>query len=95
MGKKLFIGNLSFHATQSGLAELFGRSGTVRSAEIPADRYSGKPKSFAFVEMATPTEAAACIRELNGLEFEGQPISVELAPAPVPKSRTGGNFRHF
>lgn len=82
MGKKLFVGNLSFQATQSGLEELFGRSGIVESAKIATDRFSGKQRGFAFVEMSTPNEAQACIRQLDGYDFEGRELSVSIAKPP-------------
>lgn len=92
MGKKLFVGNLSFQTTQDGLEGLFGRSGTVDNARIATDRFSGKPRGFAFVEMSSPEEAQACIVELDGREFEGRQLSVSIAKPP---STTRSNDRSF
>lgn len=94
MGNKLFIGNLSFQTTQSNLEELFGRSGSVESAKIPTDRYSGKPRGFAFVEMSNPEEAQACISKLDGYELDGRPLSVAFAK-PLESNDGNREKRNF
>ncbi len=87
MGKKLFVENLSFRVTQTGLEGLFARSGTVSVAKIATDRYSGKPRDFAYVEMSSAAEAELCVRELNGSEFEGRQLSVILAKTAAKATR--------
>ena len=74
MGKKLYVGNLSYNVDSSQLQELFGQHGAVQSAEVIADRETGRSKGFGFVEMGTDQEAQAAIAALNGQQFEGRVI---------------------
>ena len=67
MGKKLYVGNLSFDTTSDDLSQLFGQHGTVTSAQVVADRETGRSRGFAFVEMSDGAEAA--IQALNNAEF--------------------------
>ena len=93
MGKKLFIGNLSFSIDSNSLQDLFSKSGTVESAKVITDRDSGRSKGFAFVEMSTPEEAQACISEFNGYELEGRAINVSEAKPQAPREGGGrGGF---
>ena len=76
MGKKLYVGNLGYGVSSSDLEQLFAAFGTVRSAEVIADRDSGRSKGFGFVEMSTDEEAQAAIQGLNGQERDGRPLTV-------------------
>jgi RNA recognition motif-containing protein len=88
MGKKLYVGNLSFSATDQTLSETFAQCGTVESAKIIMDRDSGRSKGFGFVEMSTDAEAANAIAKFNGTEQDGRAMTVNEARPMVP--RDGG-----
>ena len=88
MGKKLYVGNMSYDMDSSGLQQLFGAHGTVQSAEIISDRETGRSKGFGFVEMGSDAEAAAAIAALNGQEHGGRALTVN--EAKPKESRPGG-----
>jgi RNA recognition motif-containing protein len=88
MGKKLYVGNLSYQTESSELQEMFGEYGTVTSAEIIADRETGRSKGFGFVEMGSDDEAAAAIAGMNGKEIGGRTLTVNEAKPKEP--RAGG-----
>ena len=79
MGKRLYVGNLSFNATEADLRELLADSGTVTDAKLVMDRETGRPRGFGFVEMSTDAEASAAINNLNGREFQGRALTVNEA----------------
>ncbi|MBI2031054.1 MAG: RNA-binding protein [Candidatus Levybacteria bacterium] len=79
MSNKLFIGSLSYSATDSQLEEHFSKSGKVLSAKVITDRYSGQGKGFGFVEMSTEEEAKKAMKELNGTTLDGRNIVVKEA----------------
>ena len=85
MGKRLYVGNLSFNTTELDLRQLLGGSGTVTDAKLVMDRDTGRPRGFGFVEMSTDAEAAAAINNLNGREFQGRALTVNEA-----QERSGG-----
>jgi len=91
MGKKLYVGNMSYDMDSSGLQELFSAHGTVQSAEIISDRETGRSKGFGFVEMGSDEEAAAAIAALNGQEHGGRALTVN--EAKPKESRPGGGGR--
>lgn len=86
MGKKLYVGNLSYQTESSELQQLFAEFGTVESAEVIADRETGRSKGFAFVEMGTEEEAAAAIAGMNGKEIGGRALTVNEAKPKEPRS---------
>lgn len=88
MGKKLYIGNLSFQATEQDLSESFAQFGTVESCRIITDRDTGRSKGFAFVEMSTDQEAADVIEKMNGASLDGRPL--KISEARPQESRGGG-----
>lgn len=90
MGKKLYVGNLPFSATDDSLAQIFSQAGNVASAKIITDRDSGRSKGFGFVEMTTDEEAASAISKLNGTDFEGRNMNVSEARPMVPREGGGG-----
>ncbi len=92
MGKKLYVGNLPFSATDQTLLDTFSQCGTVDSARIIMDRESGRSKGFGFVEMSTDEEANAAINKFNGADYNGRPMTVNEAKpmAPRDNSRGGG-----
>jgi RNA recognition motif-containing protein len=85
MGKKLYVGNLSYDTTSSDLQQLFGQHGTVQSAEVIQDRETGRSKGFGFVEMGSDDEAQAAISALSGQQHAGRALTVNEA-----KPKTGG-----
>ncbi|MEQ9562209.1 MAG: hypothetical protein RLN69_06780, partial [Woeseiaceae bacterium] len=72
VGRKLYVGNLPYSATDESLGEKFGAYGSVDSAKVITDRDTGRSKGFGFVEMSTDAEANAAIEGLNGKDFEGR-----------------------
>jgi RNA recognition motif-containing protein len=90
MGSKLYVGNLSYNATSSDLEQLFGQHGTVQSAEVIADRETGRSKGFGFVQMGSDSEAQAAIAALNGQEHDGRALTVNEAKPREDRPRGGG-----
>ena len=87
MGKKLYVGNLTYGVTDSELSAMFEPHGTVESAQVIMDRDTGRSKGFGFVEMGSDAEAQAAITALNGKEIEGRSLTVNEAR---PKTEGGG-----
>jgi cold-inducible RNA-binding protein len=79
MGKKLFVGNLSFQTTSADLEALFAEVGTCESASVVTDRDSGRSRGFGFVEMASNDEAQKAIAALNGRDIQGRQLNVSEA----------------
>ena len=91
MGKKLYVGNLPFSATDGTLSDWFAPFGTVDSARIITDRSTGRSKGFGFVEMSSDEEAEKAISELNGKEMEGRALTVnEACPQEARPRGFGG-----
>ena len=87
MGKKLYVGNLPFSATEDELRELFARHGSVDSVKVITDRETGRPRGFAFVEMSESSGATDAMRALDGSQLGGRALKVNEAQ---DKPRTGG-----
>ena len=87
MGRKLYVGNLTYEVTDADLEKLFAPFGRVESAQVIADRDTGQSKGFAFVEMKTDQEAQAAIAALNGKEMNGRALTVNEAK---PRTESGG-----
>lgn len=79
MSMKLYVGNIDFQTSEYDLEQLFGQSGTVTSANIIADRETGRSRGFGFVEMSTQEEGEAAIAEFNGKELNGRALIVNEA----------------
>lgn len=90
MGKKLYVGNLSYEVDSSALESLFTAHGTVQSAEIISDRETGRSKGFGFVEMGSDEEAQAAISAMNGQEHGGRALTVNEAKPRENRSGGGG-----
>jgi len=90
MTNKLYVGSLSFDTTEDTLKDLFSQAGTVNSVSIIMDKFSGRSKGFAFVEMSSEEEAKKAIETLNGKELDGRNIVVDEAK-PMEKKP----FRKF
>ena len=91
MGTKVYCGNLGYDVSTADLEQLFAEYGTVKSAEVIADRDTGRSKGFGFVEMTNSSEAQAAINGLNDREIAGRPIKVN--EAKPRESRGGGGHR--
>jgi RNA recognition motif-containing protein len=87
MGKKLYVGNLTYGVTDSTLLQMFEPHGTVQSAQIIMDRDTGRSMGFGFVEMGSDQEAQAAIAALNGKEVDGRSLTVNEAK---PRAEGGG-----
>jgi RNA recognition motif-containing protein len=90
MGKKLYIGNLPYAATEQVLIDTFAQCGTVESAKIITDRDTGRSKGFGFVEMSSDAEAADVISKFNGADYDGRPMTVNEAKPMAPRESRGG-----
>jgi RNA recognition motif-containing protein len=89
MGKKLFVGNLSFSSTSDDLRSLFETAGSCESASVVTDRATGRSRGFGFVEMSTPEEAQKAIDLLNGTELAGRRLNVSAAHDKGGGARAG------
>ena len=90
MGKKLYVGNLSYGVTNESLESLFAEFGEVRSAQVIQDRDTGRSKGFGFVEMADDNAAQAAINALNEKEHDGRPLTVNEARPREDRGGGGG-----
>lgn len=86
MSKKLYVGNLDYSITDSQLTELFSQAGTVVSAVVIMDRYSGRSKGFGFVEMSSEEEAKKAIEMFNGKDLQGRDLVVNEARPRQPRN---------
>jgi RNA recognition motif-containing protein len=93
MGKKLYVGNLSYDVDSSALEQLFAPHGTVQSAQIITDRDTGRSKGFGFVEMGSDAEASAAIAAMNGQEQGGRALTVNEAKPREDRGGGGGGGR--
>ena len=92
MAAKLYVGGLSYSTTSETLREYFAQCGTVESASVVTDKFSGQSRGFGFVEMATAEEAQRAIAELNGKELDGRKLTVNVSN-PRPAGGRGGGGR--
>jgi len=90
MGKKLYVGNMSYDVTSEDLEQLFGAHGTVESAQVITDRNTGRSKGYGFVEMSSDDEAQAAMEALDGQEHGGRTIKVNEAKPRSESPRGGG-----
>ncbi|MBM4124805.1 MAG: RNA-binding protein [Nitrospira sp.] len=90
MGSKIYVGGLPYSATEQQLSELFAPHGTVESARVITDKFTGQSRGFGFVEMATAEEAKKAIDALNGTEMGGRTLTVNEAKPQEPRSGGGG-----
>ena len=97
MGRKLFVGNLSFETSDDDLKEAFSRAGACEMASVIKDRRTGRSRGFGFVEMGSDEEAQRAIAELNGKDLRGRNISVsearERSESRGPRPSGGGGAR--
>jgi RNA recognition motif-containing protein len=93
VGKKLYVGNLSYNASSADLEQLFAQYGTVQSAQVIQDRETGRSKGFGFVEMSSDAEAQAAIQGLNEQQHDGRPLAVNEARPREERGGGGGGGR--
>ena len=94
MGKRLYIGNLSFNTTEDGLRAALSEGGrTVTDVHIVTDRDTGRPRGFAFAEMASDADAAGAIEALDGKALDGRNLKVNEAQERQPRGGGGGGGR--
>ncbi|HEX4000963.1 MAG TPA: RNA-binding protein [Pirellulales bacterium] len=90
MGKKLYVGNLTYEMSDADLEQLFAQFGVVRSAQVIQDRETGRSKGFGFVEMADDNAARSAISALNEKDHNGRPLAVNEARPREDRPRGGG-----
>ena len=90
MGNKLYIGGLPYSVTEGRLQELFAAHGTVQSANVISDKFTGQSRGFGFVEMSSSDEAQKAISALNGTQFVGRTLVVNEAKPMVKRDNGGG-----
>ena len=94
MSTKLFVGNLSFNATEDQLKGLFGAYGSVVGIEVIKDKFTNRPRGFGFVTMETQEAADAAVAALNGKDLDGRALTVNIArPREERAPRGGGGDR--
>jgi RNA recognition motif-containing protein len=93
MGSKLYVGGLPYSVTEGRLQELFSTHGTVESANVISDKFTGKSRGFGFVEMSSSSEAQSAIQALNGTDFEGRSLTVNEAKPMAKRDNFGGGGR--
>jgi cold-inducible RNA-binding protein len=90
MGSKLYVGGLPYSVTEGRLQELFSAHGTVESASVISDKFTGQSRGFGFVEMSSSSEAQTAIQSLNGTQFEGRSLTVNEAKPMAKRDNFGG-----
>jgi RNA recognition motif-containing protein len=90
MGSKIYVGGLPYSTTEQQLSDLFAAHGSVASARIITDKFTGQSRGFGFVEMTSDSEAQAAITALNGTELGGRTLTVNEARPQEPRSGGGG-----
>lgn len=92
MGSKLFVGNLDYNTTQREVEDLFSQAGSIREVFLPADRTTGRPRGFAFVEYESEEDAQAAIKKFDGYEMGGRALRVNEAEARPPRPMGGPSY---
>ena len=95
MSNKLFVGNLSFNATENTLNDAFAAFGTVTETNLMMDRETGRPRGFGFITMSSADEAQKAIAGMNGKEMDGRALTVNVAKPREERAGGGGGRREF
>jgi RNA recognition motif-containing protein len=90
MNNKVYVGGLPFSVTDGRLQEIFGAYGTVESARVISDKFTGQSRGFGFVEMGSGSEAQKAISALNGTQLEGRTLTVNEAKPMANRDNRGG-----
>lgn len=93
MNNKLYVGGLPYSVTEGQLEEIFSQHGSVQSARVISDKFTGQSRGFGFVEMASAEEAQKAIEALNGTQLEGRTLVVNEARPQEKRQGGGGNRR--
>jgi RNA recognition motif-containing protein len=93
MGNKLYVGGLPYSVTGDRLQEIFSAHGTVESANVISDKFTGQSRGFGFVEMSSSNEAQQAIQSLNGTQLDGRTLTVNEAKPTVRRDNNGGGRR--
>jgi RNA recognition motif-containing protein len=93
MGNKLYVGGLPYSVTEGQLQEIFSAHGTVESANVIADKFTGQSRGFGFVEMSSNGEAQKAIESLNGTQLDGRTLTVNEAKPMARRDNGGGGGR--
>jgi len=92
MNRKLYVGNIAYETTEADLESLFSQSGAVETVRVMRDMATGRARGFAFVEMASETDAQAAIDQLNEKQFAGRTLTVNEARPQTARPGGGGGF---
>jgi len=95
MGSKIYVGGLPYAATEQQLSDLFAQHGTVASARVITDKFTGQSRGFGFVEMSSDEEAQKAIAALNGTQMDGRTLTVNEARPQEPRTGGGGGRGGF
>jgi RNA recognition motif-containing protein len=95
MGSKIYVGGLPYSATEQQLSDLFSPHGSVQSARVITDKFTGQSRGFGFVEMGSEEEAKKAIAALNGTQMDGRTLTVNEAKPQEPRSGGGGGRGGF
>jgi len=95
MSYKMYVGGLPYATTEAQLSDLFAAHGTVESARVITDRYTGQSRGFGFVEMSSQSEGEAAIAALHSTELEGRTLTVNEARPQAPRFNEGGGGGRF
>ena len=90
MGTKLYVGGLPYSVTEGRLQEIFSAHGTVESASVIADKFTGQSRGFGFVEMSSGSEAQQAISSLNGTQLDGRTLTVNEAKPMTRRNDSAG-----
>ena len=93
MGSKLYVGGLPYSVTEGRLQEIFAVHGTVESANVISDKFTGQSRGFGFVEMSSGAEAQKAIEALNGTQLDGCTLTVNEAKPMARRDNRGGGDR--
>ena len=93
MGSKIYVGGLPYSATEQQLSDLFAPHGSVQSARVITDKFTGQSRGFGFVEMGSEEGAKKAISALNGTQMDGRTLTVNEAKPQEPRSGGGGGGR--
>jgi RNA recognition motif-containing protein len=93
MSNKVYVGGLPFSVTDGQLQEIFQAHGTVESARVISDKFTGQSRGFGFVEMGSGSEAQTAINALNGTQLEGRTLTVNEAKPMANRDNRGGGGR--
>ena len=92
MGSKIYVGGLPYSATEQQLSDLFTAHGSVESARVITDKFTGQSRGFGFVEMSTAEEAQKAISALNATQMDGRTLTVNEAKPQEPRAGSGGGW---